>query len=58
MSEVEKAILEIIREKGKAQTIQELLVTDVNIGKITPEVAGRISKCKKVEVLELSSCQL
>jgi Leucine-rich repeat (LRR) protein len=58
MSEVEKAILKVIKEKGKAQTLPELLVTDLNIGKITPEVGATIGKCKKIEVLELSSCQL
>ncbi len=52
------AINKIIKEKGKAQTIPDLLLTDLEIKTITPEIAGVLEKCKKVEVLEMSSCRL
>lgn len=55
---VVSTINELIKERGKPQQITELLVTDVEIVKFTPEVAALLEKCKKVEVLELSSCRL
>lgn len=51
-------INDAIKEIGKPQQIPELLLTDLEIGKITPEIAQVLDKCKKIEVLELSSCRL
>jgi Leucine-rich repeat (LRR) protein len=47
-----------IKQKGKPQQLQELLLTNLNMVQVTPEIASILEKCKKVEVIELSSCQL
>jgi hypothetical protein len=52
------AINDAIKEKGKPQQIPELLLTDLEIVRVTPEIAAILEKCKKVEVIELSSCRL
>mgnify|MGYP000973179130 CR=1 FL=1 len=53
-----QAISDAIKERGKPQQITELLLTDIEIVRFTPEVAALMDKCKKIEVLELSSCRL
>lgn len=50
--------MEVIKATGKAQTIPQLMIADLDIGKITPEIAAQLKKCKKLEQLGISSCKL
>lgn len=55
IAEVKKKIDEI---KKKDPNFTELDLSEVKIGKFTPEINALIEKCKNVEILHLIDCDL
>lgn len=53
-----KEVQEAINNAGLVDSLVELNLTDIKIGKLTPEIKKAIEKCKSLEILILSGCGL
>jgi Cys-tRNA synthase (O-phospho-L-seryl-tRNA:Cys-tRNA synthase) len=59
MSSVLKSIQDAIKKENEpAAKLVELNLTDVKIGKFTPDIKKAIEECKNLEILILTNCGL
>lgn len=61
MADAKAALVEVktrIKKQGKPADIVELDLSEIPMGKITPEIKKAIEACSKLEILSIAECDL
>lgn len=53
-----QAVKDRLKELDDLATLEELDLSEIDIGKFTPEIKKELEKCKKVQILILQGCNL